>query len=56
MDQNVGGDNRLGGPRGLYDSETRGDRKHVSVAAVSCLKQTRGDSVEDSLEGLKYER
>jgi hypothetical protein len=28
MNQNVGGNNRIGGPRGLYDSETRGDGKH----------------------------
>jgi hypothetical protein len=57
MDQNVGGDNRISYPRGLYDSETRGDRKHgVSVAGVSGLKETRSDSVEDSLEGHKDER
>ena len=57
MDQNVGGDNRIGYPRGLYDFETRGDRKHgVSVAGVSGLKETRGDSIEDSVDGLKDER
>src|SRR2546426_250769 len=28
MNQNVGGNNRVGGPWGLYDFETRGDGKH----------------------------
>ena len=56
MDQNVGGDNRIGRPRRLYDSQIRGDGKHgVSVAVISGLKETRGDSVEDSLDGLKDE-
>ena len=32
MDQNVGGDNRIGYPRGLYDSETRGDWKSLCVS------------------------
>ena len=46
----------IGGPRRFYDSQIRGDRKHgVSVAGVSGLKETRGDSIEDSLEGLKDE-
>ena len=57
MDRNVGGHDRIGGPRGLYDSQIRSDGKHgVSVAVVSGLKETRGDSIEDSVEGLKYER
>ena len=47
----------IGGPRRFYDSQIRGDRKHgVSVAVVSGLKETRGDSIEDSVEGLKDER
>ena len=57
MDQNVCDDNRIRRPRRFYDSQIRGNRKHgLSVTVVSGLKETRGDSIEDSVEGLKDER
>ena len=57
MDQNVCGDNRIRRPRRFYDSQIRGERKHgVLVPGVSGLKETRGDSIEDSVQGLKDER
>ena len=57
MDQNVGGDNRIGRPRYSYHSQIRGNWKHgVSAAVISGFKETRGDSIEDSVEGHKDER